>query len=318
MRLLIVIVNYRTPALVLDCLRSLQSEIDPSSMRVVVTDNKSDDDSPQIIGSAIERNWRDWASMMPLARNAGFSAGNNAAIEAALQAADSPEYVLLLNPDTIVREGAIGQLLSFMDARPDVGIAGSRLEDPDGTVQRSAFRFPGLASEFERGIRIGIVTRLLKRWMLAPPAPDEPAEADWVAGASMIIRRKVFAQVPRLDDKYFMYFEEVDFCLAARRAGWKCWYVPSSRVVHLVGAASQLSDQRKHRQRRPTYWFDSRRRYFVKNHGVIYAGLADIAFAAGFALWRLRRAIQRKDDPDPPKMLADFIRNSVFVRGTAV
>src|SRR5690242_10096672 len=115
-----------------------------------------------------------------------------------------------------------------------------------------------------------------------------------------------------------MYFEEVDFCLAAQRAGWKIGYVPESRVVHLVGAASEVSDARKHRKRRPTYWFDSRRRYFVKNRGVFYAAMADCAFAIGFALWRVRRFIQRKPDADPPKMLGDFVRNSIFVRGASL
>jgi GT2 family glycosyltransferase len=318
MRLLIVIVNYQTPELAIDCLRSLVGELD-SDARVVVTDNLSADSSAEKISSAIDQNgWREWASLKALDRNAGFAAGNNAAIAPALKSSDPPQYVLLLNPDTMVRPGAVRELVSFMDVNPRVGIAGSRLEDPDGAPQRSAFRFPGLASEFERGVRLGIVSKLLASRIVAPPAPQAACSTDWIAGASMIIRRDVFTGVGLMDEKYFMYFEEVDFCLAAKRAGWQCWYVPTSRVVHLVGAATQLSDQRKHRQRRPKYWFDARRRYFVKNHGVIYAGLADIAFAVGFALWRVRRAIQRKEDPDPPKLLSDFIRNSVFVRGAAV
>ena len=115
-----------------------------------------------------------------------------------------------------------------------------------------------------------------------------------------------------LDEGFFLYYEEVDFCRRAAGAGWQCWYVPASRVVHLVGAATQLSDQRKHRQRRPKYWFDARRRYFVKNHGAAYALLADVMFVIGFSLWRVRRAIQRKQDNDPPKLLSDTIRNSVL------
>jgi GT2 family glycosyltransferase len=179
------------------------------------------------------------------------------------------------------------------------------------------------------------VSKLLASKMVAPPAPQRDSETDWVAGASMIIRRDVFFDVARasrpcrhgqdarvtecgLDERYFMYFEEVDFCLAARRAGWQTWYVPASRVVHLVGAASELSDARKHRKRRPTYWFDARRRYFVKNHGVFYACCADLAFAVGFALWRVRRLLQKKEDRDPPKLLGDFVRNSIFVRGATL
>jgi GT2 family glycosyltransferase len=315
MRLHIVIVNYRTGDLVIDCLRSLESEIQPG-MSVVVTDNASGDDSISRIADFISKQNYSWARTMPLERNGGFAYGNNEAIRPAL--AGKPQYVLLLNPDTVVRPGALRELINFMDANPKVGIAGSRLEDPDGTPQRSAFKFHSIASEFERGIRLGVVSRLLAKSIVAQPVPEKNSPCDWVAGASMIVRREVFEDAGLMDEKYFMYFEEVDFCRAAKKAGWPCWYVPSSRVVHLVGAASQLSDARKHRKRRPTYWFDSRRRYFVKNHGAIYTLFADSAFAIGFAIWRMRRLVQRKEDPDPPKMLGDFIRNSVILRGAAI
>lgn len=315
MRLLIVIVNYQTADLLIDCLRSLAPQIG-QGMNVVITDNLSGDDSVSRITTAIETNHWDWCHLMPLKRNGGFAYGNNAAIREAIASGDRPDYVLLLNPDTILRSAAIASLIEFMEAHPHCGIAGSRLEDPDGSPQRSAFRFHSIASEFERGVRLGVVTKLLAKTIVAPPVSDVNVQTDWVAGASMIVRADVFKNVGLLDERYFMYFEEVDFCLAAKRAGWQIWYVPASHVIHLVGAASQLSDARKHRKRRPTYWFDSRRRYFVKNHGVIYAALADAMFAIGFAFWRIRRFLQRKQDPDPPKMLGDFLRNSVFVRGT--
>src|SRR4051794_8437505 len=322
MRLLIVIVNYRTADLTIDCLRSLAPELadwPDTSARVVVTDNLSGDGSIERVGEAIRANgWSDWATTMPLAQNGGFAYGNNAAIRPALAASDRPDYVLLLNPDTVIRPGAVRTLVEFMESHPRAGIAGSRLEDPDGTVQRSLFRFPTVLNEFNTALRLGLVNRLLGSRVIAPKPPEGDATGDWVAGASMIVRGKVFDDVGLMDEKYFMYYEEVDFCRAAARAGWQCWYVPASRVVHLVGAASQISDSRKHRKRRPTYWFDSRRRYFVKNHGVVYAALADLSFATGFGLWRVRRAIQRKQDTDPPKLLSDLLRNSVFVRGATV
>jgi N-acetylglucosaminyl-diphospho-decaprenol L-rhamnosyltransferase len=285
-------------------------------LRVVVTDNQSPDDSVEKLKAVVLGNgWSGWVEILPLERNGGFAFGNNAAIGPALKGSDRPEYVLLLNPDTIVQAGGISKLAEFMEAHPSVGIAGSRLEDPDGTVQCSAFRFHSIAGEFERGIRLGLVSKLLAKRRVVPPAPVSEEACDWVAGASMMVRAGVFDRIGLLDEKYFMYFEEVDFCLAARRAGWTCWYVPQSRVVHLVGAVSQMSDSRKHRKRRPKYWFESRRRYFVKNHGRVYAALADLAFLVGFALWRMRRFLQRKDDMDPPKFLADSIAQSVFVRG---
>ena len=316
-RLLIVIVNYRTAGMAVDCLRSLAPQIN-DDIRVTITDGLSGDDSVEVIGNAIRENGWHWATLMPLEHNGGFAFGNNQAIRPALASDHPPDFILLLNPDTIVREGAIDALLQFMISHPEVGIAGSRLEDPDGTPQRSAFRFHSIAAEFERGVRFGPVSSVLEKKIVAPEVSDVAMECDWVCGASMMVRREVFNDVGVLDDRYFMYFEETDFTLAAKRAGWKTWYVPESRVVHLVGAASGFTNSKKPPKRRPTYWFDARRRYFVKNHGVLYALAADAAFATGFALWRVRRAIQRKPDSDPPQMLLDFVRNSVFMRGASL
>jgi N-acetylglucosaminyl-diphospho-decaprenol L-rhamnosyltransferase len=259
-----------------------------------------------------ENRWNAWASVMRLPANGGFAYGNNAGIRPALESADKPQYVLLLNPDTIIRPGAVSELLKFMDARRDVGLAGSRLEDPDGTPQVSAFRFHSIFSEFEHGIKLGPVSTILAKWRVAPPAPAEPCPTDWVCGASLIIRREVFERIGLLDERYFMYYEEVDFCLKAKRAGFPCWYVPASRVVHLVGSASEVSDARKHRKRRPAYWFESRRLYFTENHGRVYALFADAAYALAFALWRVRRFVQRKPDTDPPRFLWDLIRHSLM------
>ncbi|MCC6422275.1 MAG: glycosyltransferase family 2 protein [Phycisphaerales bacterium] len=316
-QLAIVIVNYRTAGLTIDCLRSLEPQALSIGAKVFVTDNLSGDDSIQRISTAIAENgWSNWATLMPLERNGGFAYGNNAAIKVLLQSDVRPDYILLLNPDTLARDEAVAALLDFMEKHPHIGIAGSRLEDPDGTPQRSAFRFHTIASEFEGGVRLSLVSRLLKNKLVAPPVSDEACPTQWLAGASMMVRRQVFEQIGLLDEAYFMYFEEVDFCLRSARAGWQCWYVPTSRVVHLVGQASGVTDPRL-RKRRPDYWFESRRRYFIKNHGALRAMLADAAWAVGFSLWRVRRFLQRRPDNDPPKLLADFVRHSVFVRGFA-
>lgn len=309
-RLPIVIVNYRTPGLVIDCLRSLVEEVRTvPNVRVYVVENASPDDSAAKIQEAIQKEgWSSWAELMAVDKNLGFAGGNNAALRPILAEEPYPDYVLLLNPDTVVRPGAVKALVDFMEANPKVGIAGSRLEYPDTTPQRSAFRFMGVASELEGGVRIGFVSKLLHKWLVAPPVRDEPHQTDWVAGASMIIRKDVFQAIGLMDDAYFLYYEEVDFCLRAYRAGWPCWYVPASRVVHLVGQASGVTDTKKPAKRVPTYWFESRRRYFQKNYGRLYNVLADLAWASGFACWRVRRWVQRKPDLDPPGYLGDFIR----------
>jgi GT2 family glycosyltransferase len=320
MNLLIVIVNYRTADLTVDCLRSLAEELkDLDGTRVVVTDNQSGDDSPMRIQQAIDENqWGDWATLMPLECNGGFAYGNNEAIRSAMRSDAPPGFVLLLNPDTIVRPGGIKTLLRFMQDNPDAGIAGSRLEDPDGTPQRSAFRFHSIRSELDDGLRLGFISRLLRNKSVAPPVRDDTHRTDWVAGASMIVRREVFDDIGQMDEAYFMYYEEVDFCLRAHRAGWPCWYVPDSHVVHLVGRASGVTVQNTKPKRRPDYWFDSRRRYFLKNHGRFYTALADVVWVMAFATFRFRRLVQRKPDTDPPRLLYDFLRHSVVLKGAKV
>jgi GT2 family glycosyltransferase len=310
-RLLIVIVNYRTASLTIECLDSLAPQIPslPPGTSVVVTDNASGDDSVQRLPAAVrDRGWNAWAQIMPLPRNGGFAWGNNEAIRAALASDDPPDYVLLLNPDTLVRPGAVAALLEFMDTHPEAGIAGSRLEDPDGRVQRSAFRFPGVMSELENSVRLSVVSRLLNRFVVAPPPPETACPVDWVAGASMMIRRPVFDSVGLLDEKYFMYFEEVDFCLRANRAGWPCWYVPASRVVHLVGQSSGVTDETKPKKRRPAYWFESRRRYFLLHSGRVGTFLADSLWLMGHGLYKATAVLRKRPANDPEGLLGDFVR----------
>jgi len=316
MRLLVAIVNYRTPELTIDCLRSLEPEVRTlGDVRVVVADNASGDGSPELVRAAIaENDWTRWASLLPLERNGGFSFGNNAIIGPALASDDKPEFVLLLNSDTVVCGGALVALLDFMESHPAVGIAGSRVDELDGTRQHSRYRFHSVWSELDHGFRLGFVTYLLRNHSVAPPLVDKAHVTDWVVGASMIVRRKVFEDIGLLDPEYFLYYEEADFCLNARRAGWSCWYVPASRIVHLVGRSSGITNPLDPPVRRPRYWFESRQRYFVKNHGRAYALCADAAWVVGYASWRVRRMLQGKPDTDPPHLLWDFLRHRLRPR----
>lgn len=307
---LIVIVNYRSAGLTIDCLRSLAPEVAASpSSKVVVVENASGDDSAARLSSAIEaEGWGSWVSLAISPTNGGFASGNNVAIAPALRSTSPPDLIWLLNPDTVVRPGALLALVEFLERKPEVGLAGSRLEDPDTSAQRSAFNFPTVLGELERGLRLGPVSKLLARHVVSPPIPEVESPVDWVAGASLMVRREVFEAVGLLDDGYFMYFEEVDFCLKASRAGWPCWYVPASRVVHLVGQSSGVTNVKQVRKRMPRYWFEARRRFFAANHGRARLVAADLAFALAFATFRFRRIIQRKPDEDHPWLLWDFLR----------
>ena len=313
MDILIVIVNYRSAGLAVDCLASLAPElVGQPGVRVVVVENASGADQAEQIGAAIrDKGWGGWASLVVAPRNGGFAAGNNVALVPSLASGDPPRYFWLLNPDTIVRPGAMAALRGFLDRRPDVGMAGSRMEDPDGTPQISAFRFPSVLGEIEGGLRFAPATKLLAGYATDTTVSEVECPTDWVAGASLMVRREVFEAIGVLDEAYFMYYEEVDFCLRANRAGWPCWYVPSSRVVHLVGQSSgiQVGSEKK---RRPAYWFAARRRFFLTNHGRARTLAANVGYSLAYASYRLRRLVQRKPDPDPKWMLWDFVRHNLL------
>jgi len=315
MRLEIVIVNYKMAELTLRCLQSLQREIEgESGISITVVDNHSEDDVVSLINTSINDNaFREQINFIELPKNGGFAYGNNAAIGQVLQHPNPPDFILLLNPDTFVFSGAIQTLLSFMSDNPSVGIAGGRLEEENASVQRSAFRFHSFWSELENGLQLGVVSRLLNHKVVAPPAPNQAVETDWVMGAMMMIRREVFEAIGPLDEAFFMYFEEVDFCLRAKRAGWLTWYVPESRVQHLGGKVSENNALSS--PARPSYWFHSRRHYFTKNHGVFYAMVADLSWILGHLIWKLRAMIQNKTDQNPRNILKDFLKNSVVIKG---
>jgi N-acetylglucosaminyl-diphospho-decaprenol L-rhamnosyltransferase len=315
MKLLVVITNYRVTELTIDCLRSIANEIETvPDTRVAVCENGTGDDSAEAIQRAITVNgWSSWCSLTAVPTNLGFTGGNNVILRSALQSPDPPQYALLLNADTIVRPGAFKALVDFMDDHPDVGLAGSRLEDPDATPQCSAFRFPTPIGEFEGNLKLGLISRLCRRWVVAPPVAGDVCQTDWAAAASLIIRRQVFDDIGLLDEGFFTFYEDVDFCFNARRAGWSVWYVPASRVVHLVGRSTGITVKAPKRQ--PPYSFEARRRYFLKNHGPVYAALADAGRIIGLALWRLRVLLTGKQDITAPYFLRDCIKHSVFLTG---
>ena len=313
--LVVAIVNYRTAELTINCLRSLASEVQTlPGMQVVVVDNASNDGSVEKIAQAIQsEGWVEWATLHPSAINGGFSYGNNTAIRPFFESDNPPPYYLLLNPDTEVRPNALKTLVDFMDQHSEVGIAGSGIEQEDGTLWPITFRFPSIWSELDGGLRLGIVSKLLSKWVVAQTMTDQAQQVDWLPGASMMIRHEVFESIGFMDEEYFLYYEETDFCLQAKRAGWSCWYVPQSRVMHISGQSTGVTAKTDSPKRQPKYVFDSRRRYFVKNHGWLYAVLADFVWLLGFILWRSRQVIQQKPDVDPPHYLIDFVRNSVLV-----
>ena len=308
--ILVIIVNYRTAGLAVNCLASLSDQSRHlHGGRVVVVDNNSADGSVETIAAALlDNRWVKWAETVSLARNGGFSFGNNAGIIHALAADMSFSYVMLLNPDATLREGALDQMLAFMADRPKVGIAGCRIENGRGGVECSAHHLPRAIDELHQGARLGFLERATQPASRALHSADAPHPCDWVSGAGMMIRREVIDQIGLFDEGFFLYFEEVDFCRRAKAAGWEVWYAPPSTIVHLEGASTGIT---KTAQRRPAYWFASRRRFFVKAYGIGTLFLADALRTLGRLSFLVRRQLRlgasTRFDGTPPHFMRDLL-----------
>ena len=316
-KLAIITVNYGTPELTIRCIESvIQDQDQLPAFRLYIVDNHSPDASVEQIGDYLKTHQlEDRVTLIAAPENGGYAYGNNQALRTALAQDPLPEYFWLLNPDTQIRPGAARTLIEFLQSHPKAGLAGSRLEDEDGTPQTSAFRFHSPISEFIGTMQLGVLDKLFDQHLVPMALQDQPFQAEWLAGASVMMKKQVVKDVGLMDEVYFLYFEEVDYFVAARDKGWQAWYVPESRVHHMVGAATGISDHRKKAPRRPQYWFESRRRFFIKNFGKATALFSDLALISGYGLWRIRRFLQRKPDIDPPHFLSDLIKNSVLRRG---
>lgn len=306
------IVSYKSAQLTVNCLDSIRSDMSTSGIdiKVVVVDNASGD--APIVQSAVDNNhWQDWVTVIIAPRNGGFAYGNNLAFQYAF-AHGKVDYLHLLNPDTQILPGAIVNLVKFMQENNNVGIAGSSFDNKDGSLWPIAFRFPSFVSEFESGVNLGILSKLLKPWVVAVAMEQKPQPIDWIAGASMMLRKRVVEQLSGFDESYFLYYEETDFCLRAKRAGYATWYVPTSRVMHIAGQSTKVTVRDDKPKRLPDYWFESRRRYYLANHGLIYALLADIASLLGNMIGKIKRILTLKTSVEQPYYITDIFRHSVL------
>ena len=305
-RLLTVLLNWRTADMTLQAAEAALTAMDGIDGALVIVDNDSGDGSFERINAEITaRGWDTGPHQVRVVQsghNGGFGAGNNVGIRAGFPRGEIADYVYLLNSDAFPAKDAIRALFNHLETHPQTGFAGSFIHGPDGQPHRTAFRFPSILSEFEGQIRFGPVSRLLNRWIVARPIPQQTTRVDWLAGASIMMRQSVLDEIGLFDETFFLYFEETDLCRRAALAGWPTDYVLESRVAHIGSVSTGM----KTWGRIPQFWLDSRLRYFTKNHGRLYAAGATLATLAGGALWRLRLLVQRKDRGDPPRYLRDL------------
>jgi N-acetylglucosaminyl-diphospho-decaprenol L-rhamnosyltransferase len=309
----IVIVSYKSAQLAIECLASIDAERQAAqspAIRVVLVDNASGD--LRHIAGAVEQNgWYSWVTLVEAPRNGGFAYGNNLGIASAY-AQRRPTYIHLLNPDTQVRSGAITALAEFLETHPQVGIAGSSFETEDGKDWPYAFRFPTLLSEIDQGIQVGLITRMLSRWTVAQPMKPIAQVTDWISGASMMIRPGVFESIGCLDENFFLYFEETEFCHRARRAGFATWYVPQSRVMHMIGKSTNVNEKTRISRRLPGYWFDSRMRYYASTRSMGRAALIDVGTILSNLLGLAKCTLLRR--PSTPHYIRDLLAHSALLR----
>jgi len=288
-RIATVIVNYRTPGLVIDCLETLVPEIDPGSDLVVVVDNGSGDGSVNRIESEIAA--RRWERVRVIAshENRGYSAGNNLGIRSTAARA-----YFLLNSDTLVKAGAVLRLWKVLQSDARIGLVGPRQESRKGTPLTSCFRFHTPWSELIAGAGTGPIRTLLSRWDVPLPTSKVRCEPEWTSFAGVLIRREVIDNVGLLDEGFFMYFEDVDYCRRARKAGWRIVHEPSARIVHFHGASSAVVESQRNQGRLPRYYYAARSRYFRKSMGRSGLFAANLMRTFGRAIAWLRERVGRK------------------------
>jgi N-acetylglucosaminyl-diphospho-decaprenol L-rhamnosyltransferase len=248
----IIILNWNTRDLLADCLTSIVETTEGLPLEVIVVDNASTDGSPEMMRERFPR-----AQLVANQANVGFARGNNQGVELS-----RGRYLMLLNSDACLLPGAAQALLTLAEAQPSAGVVGAQLLNADGSFQASHSRFPTQWQEFL--ILSGLGRMLYGRWYPShgPEEDKGPQRVDYVEGACLLVRHEAFDGAGGLDEGYFMYAEEVDWCYAMRARAWEVWYQPAARVVHLGGGSSQTR-----RPEREGDLYRSRVRFFRKHYG---------------------------------------------------
>jgi N-acetylglucosaminyl-diphospho-decaprenol L-rhamnosyltransferase len=255
----IIIVGWNVRQLLETALASIYASVlEGEPPEVILVDNASTDGTPAMVGTAYPQ-----VRLIANRVNRGFTGANNQGIAAA-----GGEYILLLNPDTEVIGDALNRLVAYLEQHPRVGLVGPRLLNPDGTTQSSRRRLPTLPILFLESTWLeGLTPKgLLKAHYMLDRSDASDQEVGWVTGAAMLVRRAVIEQVGVLDEGFFMYSEELDWCRRIRDAGWEVAYTPTSEIIHYGGKSSEQVAPARH-----IYFQSSKVRYTQKYHGVVTA-----------------------------------------------
>ncbi|MCY4437573.1 MAG: glycosyltransferase family 2 protein [Chloroflexi bacterium] len=301
-RLSVIIVSYNTRELLARCLASIAAEPQPPD-EVIVVDNASADDSVVMVREQFPH-----VQVIANAENRGFAAATNQGLQSA-----TGDFLCLLNPDTELFPGALAALAAFLAAHAEVGVAGPTLLHTDGTYQHAAFRFPtlpmALIDFFPLNHRL-LNSRLNGRYPFR--LYEHPFAMDHPLGACMMVRREACADVGLLDERFFMYCEEIDWCRRIKQADWEIMHVPGARVVHHGGQSTKQTAGRMfvelHR---------SRFRLFAKHHGRGYQCAARAIVTVGM-LWQLIGLLPQRVRHFRDQILQDRWRSRLQVLALAL
>lgn len=303
---LITLINYKTAEMTIDCARSVLEHAGDVDYRLVIIDNASNDGSVEALEA--------WIDSLPDGHrielvcstvNTGFAGGHNLGIATDWTA----RHYMPLNSDAVIRPGMIERLLAALEADPGLGLVGPALLNNDGAVEVSAFRFHSPWSEFERAACTGPITRWLDRRRVALPLPPPAGEIDWVSFACVLIRGEVVRDLEALNAGYFLYFDDSDFCVRARRRGWRAGYVPEAVAVHFRGGSAPVKTLDRAKRRLPKYWYASRARMFYTYGGRGHLVAANLAWHLGRAVAQLRWLTGRRPNPMPARQWLDIWTN---------
>lgn len=281
-RIKAVVINYKTPEFSILAARSILHQLDPERDFITLVDNNSCDGSTEIIAQAIKDN--SWPTRVKLFRspvNGGFSYGNNFPLSDL-----DAEFYLLVNSDAQLDDGAIDVMLEQARTFPDIGLIGPMAVGENGEHQVSCFNDRTIANEFVRAANTGFLTRFFGLFGVQEVAllPGGGArDVDWISFVAVMIRGEVIRDIGLMDDGYFMYLEDNDYCRRARNKGWRVRYVPHAQVVHANKGWSG-----RYLERQPRFYYESRTRYFVKYYGRLGWMLANLAWTAGRVVSLLR------------------------------
>ena len=305
-RVSVSIINYRTGQLTLDCLNSVLVAMEGIAGHVAIVDNFSQDGSAEQIAGWIAAHPDAPVTLVRSETNSGFSGGHNQGISAR-----EAEFYLVLNSDAVLRPSFLREILKEADRHPQAGYFAPRIEWEDGSgAQTSCFRFPSPASEFIRGANTGFVTKALKsREVALGPEPD-PDRIDWASFACILLRHEMVAKLGPMDEGYFLYFEDAEYCLRGRRAGWDLVYVPRAVAVHFRGGRGPVKALARARKRMPAYYYASRTRFFYQAHGRLGLWAANLCWFLGRTLAQARRLVGKPVNPRAEREPGDLWINA--------